>query len=778
MSVLDRAAMVGSVDRATTAALSDSRLQQVSATERPTVRLATFTALALYGILRWATLTKPASGLRLVGMLLLAVAIVGLGAIVLPALADRAWYGGWHRVNWMTRGWWRRGLVAVLVVLAFFAMLALAGIPVSWLYRVRVDAIANGVGDGLAALPGVLVPYLGVNPWVRIVIALGPALLLLGAALAVCIGAPSELRRAAAALQLSALVVIPSMVMHPVLPYLQGLLLFALVAAFMWGERIVSRRSGAALAVIAAAALIATLLAPPLARHHPWFNYQSLAGSLSPAHVETFDWTQRYGPYDWPRDGRTVMTIKARRADYWKAENLDVFDGFAWSNAQGPVTGSPPAPTRTELRRWTQQITVTMQAMRSTAVIAAGAALRPQQIDAAIAPGKSAGTWTANQPLAPGSTYTVATYSPAPSRAQLQAISATAYPDAALADYRIVGLPPVRGNANIRPQVEFPPFHSGGPVLNMAEPYGAIGAKLVRQSGYARAYSLASSLAARSATPYQFVTAVERYLLPVNGFSYDEHIPVYRYPLESFLFSSRRGYCQQFAGAMALLLRMGGVPARVATGFTSGVYDSATHEYVVSDRDAHAWVEVWFPRYGWVRFNPTPASAPAISGGGSLFAGASGRHRSTNPVTARRGAAGAHPSGHKGAGFGSGSPVAVLIVLPALALVLLAALAAAWLRGGRAGADQLVTELERALARCGRPASGGLTLHALERRFRESPGAALYLRRLRLARYGAVSELPTGPERRALRAQLASGLGIAGWVRAWWALPPRRPARP
>jgi hypothetical protein len=335
----------------------------------------------------------------------------------------------------------------------------------------------------------------------------------------------------------------------------------------------------------------------------------------------------------------------------------------------------------------------------------------------------------------------------------------------------------VRSNINIRPQVEFPPFHSGGPVLNLSEPYGSVGERLVRQSPYKRAYALASSLAAQSPTPFQFVTAVLRYLSPANGFRYDEHTPLYSYPLESFLFKNRRGYCQQFAGAMALLLRMGGIPARVAAGFTSGIYDSATQQYVVSDRDAHAWVEVWFPRYGWVRFNPTPATAPAISGGGNVLAGGNGQHRSTSAVTARRGAAGAHAAGHRGATLGTGSPAVVMIVVPALAFVLLAVLVVVWFRGGRAGPDELVAELERALARCGRPASDGVTLHALERRFGNSPGAARYLRRLRLARFGTVAELPTGPERRALRGQLASGLGITGRVRAWWALPPRRAGR-
>ena len=60
---------------------------------------------------------------------------------------------------------------------------------------------------------------------------------------------------------------------------------------------------------------------------------------------------------------------------------------------------------------------------------------------------------------------------------------------------------------------------------------------------------------------------------------------------------------------MALLLRLGGVPARVAAGFTSGQYDPTSHRWLVTDFDAHAWVEAFFPGYGWVRFDPTPASA-------------------------------------------------------------------------------------------------------------------------------------------------------------------------
>ena len=84
-------------------------------------------------------------------------------------------------------------------------------------------------------------------------------------------------------------------------------------------------------------------------------------------------------------------------------------------------------------------------------------------------------------------------------------------------------------------------------------------------------------------------------------------------PLDFFINDSHQGYCQHFAGAMALLLRMGGLPARVATGFTPGGYSERHKAWIVRDTDAHAWVEVWFDEYGWVTLDPTPDATPARS---------------------------------------------------------------------------------------------------------------------------------------------------------------------
>ena len=76
--------------------------------------------------------------------------------------------------------------------------------------------------------------------------------------------------------------------------------------------------------------------------------------------------------------------------------------------------------------------------------------------------------------------------------------------------------------------------------------------------------------------------------------------------VDYFLFESKRGFCVHFASAMVVMLRCLGIPARVASGFATGVYDRRLGAYLVRENDAHAWVEVYFPGQGWVAFDPTP----------------------------------------------------------------------------------------------------------------------------------------------------------------------------
>ena len=81
-------------------------------------------------------------------------------------------------------------------------------------------------------------------------------------------------------------------------------------------------------------------------------------------------------------------------------------------------------------------------------------------------------------------------------------------------------------------------------------------------------------------------------------------------PVDYFLFDLKQDFCEYFASAMVVMLREVGIPARLVEGFTTGTFDSAANAYVVREQDAHAWVEVYFPQYGWIEFEPTPSQPP------------------------------------------------------------------------------------------------------------------------------------------------------------------------
>jgi transglutaminase-like putative cysteine protease len=107
-------------------------------------------------------------------------------------------------------------------------------------------------------------------------------------------------------------------------------------------------------------------------------------------------------------------------------------------------------------------------------------------------------------------------------------------------------------------------------------------------------------------TPYARAAAIQEYLRDPDNFTYDtQQRPGNGYQaLVNFLTVDRRGYCEQFASAMAMMARVNGIPSRVAVGFLPGT--PSGDRYDVSVRDMHAWPELYFAGYGWVRFEPTP----------------------------------------------------------------------------------------------------------------------------------------------------------------------------
>jgi protein-glutamine gamma-glutamyltransferase len=317
----------------------------------------------------------------------------------------------------------------------------------------------------------VLVPYVGAGHWVRAVIVLGAGVLLLDAAIVLAFAprALGDLRRATVALPLTALAVVPSTLVRPQLPYVQGLVLFALLAAFMWGERVRRPVAGGAVALVAVAGLLATIAAPALDEHRPWINYRAWAGTLVSLKLDRFDWNQSYGPLNWPHAGHQVLEVRAAQADYWKAEDLDLFNGTAWVASPQPspqtIELALPPPDRHALATWTQDLRVTIHGMTTANVIAAGYAAKPQSLDGAslpggALPGQSAGTWVAGRILGPGAAYEVRTYSPHPMAADLTG-DLGHYPNRLLAAYRTIELPATAPAIGLAPEVEFAPFHSG-----------------------------------------------------------------------------------------------------------------------------------------------------------------------------------------------------------------------------------------------------------------------------------------------------------------------------
>ena len=99
-----------------------------------------------------------------------------------------------------------------------------------------------------------------------------------------------------------------------------------------------------------------------------------------------------------------------------------------------------------------------------------------------------------------------------------------------------------------------------------------------------------------------------------------------RHSVDEFLFDTRMGYCEHYASAFTVMMRMAGIPSRIVTGYQGGWYNEAGDYLLVRQSDAHAWSEVWFPDLGWTRVDPTAAVSPSRIASGSLGALSAPRH--------------------------------------------------------------------------------------------------------------------------------------------------------
>jgi transglutaminase-like putative cysteine protease len=125
-----------------------------------------------------------------------------------------------------------------------------------------------------------------------------------------------------------------------------------------------------------------------------------------------------------------------------------------------------------------------------------------------------------------------------------------------------------------------------------------------------RVRELALTLTATSPTAYDQAVALRDYLLTIPYDFFPPPHPPGAETVDTFLFVDQRGVCEQFATALAVMLRGVGVPTRLVAGYGAGDYNSLSGYYTVRASHAHAWVEVYFPGYGWVPFDPTPGWTP------------------------------------------------------------------------------------------------------------------------------------------------------------------------
>lgn len=352
-----------------------------------------------------------------------------------------------------------------------------------------------------------------------------------------------------------------------------------LVGGLLWATRGNLRDGLPALAVVAVAGVVVAAAVAPTER---WSGLDRAGGGAAPS--GKFNLAHDYGPPQ-RTDGSTMFDIRAERAALWRGEVLEHFDGHGWSASLTPESPELPQPG----------------AVRTTSTIR----IDHLQSDLAFAPGRidsATGAATIGSARRPGTEAVALT--PQPKSGETYTVVSSEVPiTPALASVKVPTGPQYAGLTAVFPRSEF--GGSSGttmPQVLAGTPYGEV-------------FALAAKLSAGTTSELEIVENVEAYLTQSGTFRYTKNVGrPGDYPLLDFLLTTHEGYCQHFAGAAGMLLRMAGVPTRVVSGFATGT-STGPGQWKVTDAEGHAWIEVYFPGHGWVAFNPTASGDAAVPPG-------------------------------------------------------------------------------------------------------------------------------------------------------------------
>lgn len=371
--------------------------------------------------------------------------------------------------------------------------------------------------------------------------------------------------------------------------------------------------AGALTATIAAFLALSLLSATSVAASQPWQDWRTWGRVDTDSARLGFNWMENYPRLLDPATNAQVMRVRSPLASYWRANALASFNGTMWFSSASRdsrltpevISGSyiyrlptsspqPSGKLVTESFQVESMYTNYFFTGGSPQTLAFGRPL-PLQVSGALALG-------VDPPLGPKVDYAITAVIPQLKPADLVGRGRD-YPWAVLAQYDTIPFPS-RSDLGPTPESAWRTAMSDSPA----------------HREWLSLYQLNRDIVGNTTDPYGIALKVEEYLRANYSYSLTPPHTEYQSPYAAFLFRTKTGYCQHFAGAMAVLLRFNAVPARVAVGFTAGsrVKDGT---FVVTRNDAHAWVEAYFPGVGWVTFDPTPGRTIPGPGASSASAG-------------------------------------------------------------------------------------------------------------------------------------------------------------